>query len=89
MDYPNIVVKWLDHWETDEDGVNIEEAIRAADEGEFLGVFHGALIAETFPNHKTKGMLCLTSNVWADGTCTRPMYISKKCIVYRSDKDAS
>jgi hypothetical protein len=84
--YPTIRVKWQDHWENDDDGVRIEDAIRDTLDGEFIGEFSGALLAETFPKQKTKGMICLTSNIWADGTCTRPMYISKKCIIYRSDK---
>jgi len=76
--YPLITVKWADHWVDygDHDLKDVVDKAKA-----FTGDFAGHLV---FENQR---VVILCSNVWEDGTVSDPMYIMKRAIISRSDRD--
>lgn len=77
--YPQIEVEWADHFFDSEDNT-LEEIIETA-KNPYMGKYTGYLV------HENKRMLVLCANVWEDGTLSCPMYIMKKSITNRSDKN--
>lgn len=81
--YPEITIRWADHWEEDEDNVSVEDALKEAKP--YYGRMRGFLLGET------KQVLVVASNIWEEDNgewlVTRPFYIMKRAVVYRSDKD--
>ena len=85
--YPLISVRWADHW-VDNGDISISDAIKQAKP--YYGNYAGHLVYEN------KQVLVLCSNIWEpheDDTeeelmVSDPMYIMKKAIVFRSDRDA-
>ncbi|MGD9381294.1 MAG: hypothetical protein PVI03_02520 [Candidatus Thorarchaeota archaeon] len=80
MEYPTITVRWADHWceRGDFDVKDIEENVKSP----YVGEFTGKLVAES------KQMIAIVSNVWEDGTVSDPMYIMKRAIITRTDREA-
>lgn len=82
MKYPIITVKWADHFFCEED-MSLKEIIKEA-KGPLIGIYTGHLVYEN------KRMLVLASNIWEadqDESISPTMYIMKKSIVSRSDKE--
>jgi hypothetical protein len=87
-DFPLITVRWADHWQ-DEGDFTLEEIKKKATP--YIGKWSGRLILET------KQMLVLAGNSWEarpdndedEETYSEPMYIMKRAIIYRSDRDGS
>ena len=77
--YPLIEVQWADHF-FDKDDCELEDVIKEA-KNPYMGSYAGYLV------HENKRMLVLCANVWEDGTVSCPMYIMKKAIVSRSDRN--
>ena len=81
--YPLITVKWADHFFCSED-MTLDE-IKESGAKPLIGKYSGHLVFEN------KRMIVLASNLWEEDTDDAigpTMYIMKKSIVYRSDKDA-
>lgn len=86
-DYPTITVRWADHWQ-DEGDFTLDEIKKKATP--YIGKWTGRLILET------KQMIVLAGNSWEprpendedEETFSEPMYIMKRSILYRSDRDA-
>jgi len=85
-EYPVITVRWADHWQ-DEGDFTLSEIKGKAKP--YIGEWTGRLILDT------KQMIVLGGNKWEarpdngedEDTWSEPMYIMKKSIIYRSDKD--
>lgn len=85
-DYPLITVRWADHWQ-DEGDYTLEEIKKKATP--CIGKWRGALIFEN------KQMIVMGGNGWEpredldenEETFSEPMYIMKRSIIYRSDRD--
>lgn len=84
--FPTITVRWADHWQ-DEGDYTLEEIKKKATP--YYGKWTGRLILET------KQVIVLAGNSWEprpdndenEETFSEPMYIMKRLITYRSDKD--
>ena len=80
--YPLIKVRWADHWIHRED-LTLDEIKENLDA--MYGSYAGHLVAES------KQVVVICSNVWegdeGEAIFSDPMYIMKRAIVYRSDKD--
>lgn len=80
-EYPEVTVKWADHFEEYE-GLTLTE-IKQKAKKPYIGKYRGHLIYEN------RRMLVLAGNVWEDHEeedISPTMYIMKKAITYRSDK---
>lgn len=86
--FPTITVRWADHWQDDGD-YTLEEIKKKAKP--YYGEWTGKLLLET------KQVLVLGGNMWEarpdndedEPTWSEPMYIMKRSIVWRSDKNGS
>ena len=86
-EFPIITVRWADHWQ-DEGDFTLDEIKKKATP--YIGKWRGALIFEN------KQMIVLAGNSWEprpdndeeEETFSEPMYIMKRSIIYRSDRDA-
>ena len=82
--YPVIRVKWADHWHEPGE-YTLEHILNNLDA--FYGSFSGHLVGEN------KQMVCICANVWdgeeGEENFSDPMFIMKRAIVYRSDKDTT
>ena len=80
--YPLITIRWADHFFHSED-LDLEEIIKKAKEpivGEYTG----------YKVHESKQIVVLASNIWEETPTegiSPTMYIMKKAIVFRSDKE--
>ena len=82
MNYPLVTVKWADHFFCEED-LSLEDIKKEA-KGPLIGVYSGYLVFEN------RRMLVLASNIWESEqteSISPTMYIMKKSIVSRSDKE--
>ncbi len=85
-DFPVITVRWADHWQ-DEGDFSLEQIKEKANT--YYGNWTGKLVLET------KQMLVLVGNTWdarpendePEDSYSEPMYIMKRSITYRSDRD--
>jgi hypothetical protein len=82
--YPQITVKWADHYQ-DEDDVSLDFIKeKASDPENYIGDYTGRLVFEN------KRIIVICANVWngeeGDDNFSSPMFIMKKSITYRSDK---
>jgi len=75
--YPLIRVKWADHWHETGD-FSIEDIKKNAKP--YHGEYAGYLVCET------KQIVVLCSNVWENGDVSDSMYIMKRAIIWRSDR---
>ena len=81
--YPLITVKWADHFFCEED-LSLEDIKKEA-KGPLVGEYSGYLVEEN------SRMIVLASNVWVgdeEESISPTMYIMKRAIVFRSDKNA-
>jgi hypothetical protein len=84
--FPTISVRWPDHWQ-DEGDFTLEEIKKKATP--YFGRFTGRKVLEN------KQMIVIAGNVWEpkeadeEYTFSEPMYIMKRTITHRSDKDGS
>jgi hypothetical protein len=82
--FKTIEVKWADHWVNPGDH-SLKDVIE--DAKPMYGNYTGYLV------HENKQVIILCSNYWdeeedGDVVVSDPMYIMKRTIVYRSDRDA-
>ena len=80
--YPLITVKWADHFFCEED-MTLSE-IQDTNKEPLIGVYSGFLVDEN------QRMMAIASNIWEDdheASISPTMYIMKRAIVYRSDRD--
>jgi len=76
--YPSITVKWADHWIDNGDHTANDVETKAKP---YYGEYTGFLV------HETKQVIVVCSNIWENGDVSDDMYIMKKCITSRSDKE--
>jgi len=79
--YPLITVRWADHFFCEED-LSLQDIKKEA-AGPLIGEYSGYLVEEN------KRMIVLASNIWEEdieASISPTMYIMKKSIVFRSDK---
>jgi len=82
--YPLISVKWADHFFCEQD-MTLKE-IEETNSDPLIGEYSGFLVAEN------QRMIAIASNIWEDDieeAISPTMYIMKRAIIYRSDKDDS
>jgi len=77
-EYPSVRIKWADHW-TDTGDTTLEAIKEKA--RPYYGEYVGLLAYEN------KQMVVLCSNVWENGDLSDAMFLMKKCIVERSDRE--
>lgn len=80
--YPVITVKWADHFFCEQD-MTLEE-IQVAGKDALIGEYSGYLVDEN------QRMIAIASNIWEDdheSSISPTMFIMKRAIVYRSDRD--
>jgi len=77
--YPLVEIVWADHF-FDSGDCELEEIEEEA-KTPYMGKYTGYLV------HENKRMVVLCANIWEDGTLSCPMYIMKKSITKRSDKE--
>lgn len=80
--YPLITVKWADHW-IDYGDHSLEHIKNNLTP--YMGNYSGHLVGES------KQMIAICANVWegedGEANFSDPMFIMKRGIMYRSDKD--
>lgn len=80
--YPVITVEWADHWIDHGEHV-LKDILKNLEP--YVGSYSGHLVGES------KQMVAICANVWYgeedEENFSDPMYIMKRAIVYRSDKD--
>ena len=80
--YPVVTIRWADHWE-DKGDFELEDIVSHLKP--YYGQFSGHLVGES------KQMVAICSNVWEEDNggwgFSDPMYIMKRAITYRSDKE--
>lgn len=81
-DYPEITVRWADHW-IDYGDHTLEDIQNNLTP--LYGKYKGHLVGES------KQMIAICANIWeeekGEANFSDPMYIMKRAITYRSDRD--
>ena len=77
--YPVVEVEWDDHFFNSGD-LPLDEIINDSTEP-YKGSYVGYLV------HENKKILVLCANIWQTGELSCPMFIVKKLITKRSDKE--
>lgn len=80
--FPTVTVRWADHW-IDNGDQSLKDVIKEAKP--MYGNYTGFLV------HENKQVIVLCSNYWEgeeeDAEVSDPMYIMKRSITYRSDRE--